>query len=361
MKIDLFINSLRGGGAERVCVNLANEFVRQGYNVQLNVLNLDSAVYHSDIDEGVIVNNLKQKHARSSIFSILQYLKKDKPSFILVFNHQIAVILVLLRAIFGINTRIISRNINTLSQKKKSEKSIWHKFIVFPVIRLLYKYVDHVIAQSEGMEEDLIDHFGFHPKNITVINNPISTKFINENKKTDTNYNNQILFVGKLYPQKGVHFLLKAFKICLVRNKNLKLLILGDGPLKRELEDLASELNIKNSVTFKPFTKDIITHYKESKMTVLSSLYEGFPNVLVESIAVGTPVVAFDCPSGPREIILEGTNGFLVDYKNINQLAENILKANEKNWDTEKIIESSRRYYPEVVFKKYTELIEKLN
>lgn len=173
-EIFFLINSLGGGGAEGVCVNLANGLHDRGWRVTLVVLHLNNAVRQKDLKEGVRLVVLGKNHARTAPIALANYLRKHKPKKILVFNHQLAVLLILLRAVLLFDFKIIARNINTLSQKKAVETSFWHKHIVQGVTKLLYGKVDRMIAQSRGMAEDLASFYGVAEKKITIIHNPVS-------------------------------------------------------------------------------------------------------------------------------------------------------------------------------------------
>lgn len=359
-KINLFITSLRGGGAERVCVTIANGFASKGFKVNLIVLNLFDSVYHNDLNQEVDLINLNRGHVRTSIVALAKYILKERPRFVIAFNPQISIILILLRFLFGIKYTLISRNINTLSKMRENQKSFWHKYIVDYFIKKLYFKSDLIIAQSYGMKEDLINNYNINRNKIKVIYNPVSEKILEKQEYTQKNNikNNEILFVGRLSKQKGLNYLFKAFALCVKSRSDLKLRILGEGPLKPELQLLAKELKIYDNVIFEGFKDDVAYYYENSALTVMSSLYEGFPNVLVESITLGTPVVSFDCPSGPKEIINNGINGYLVEYKNIHLLSESILKALEKKWNTIEVVNTAKKYRADVILEQYISLFK---
>ncbi len=361
-RIDLFINSLRGGGAERVCTTLANGFVDEGYRVNLVVLNLDNSIYDKDLGPEVNLINLNKQHARSAVLAIASYLTKEKPEKVLVFNPQISIILILLRNILGLKFKIISRSINTLSKMKEGQKSIWHKYIVDYLFKKFYSKSDLIIAQSKGMKEDLIQNYNINPKKIEVIYNPVSQRIEETQKNTcinkrKTDKSNEILFVGRLSEQKGLQYLLKSFKVCVELEKDLKLRIVGEGPLEEQLKFKVKQMGLEEKVAFEGFKEDIIPYYLQADVTVLSSVFEGFPNVLVESISLGTPVVAFDCPSGPKEIIKDGKNGFIVRYLDEKDLSKTIIKSLRFNWDIEEIIKTSHLYYSKNVQSYYLRIL----
>ena len=238
-RIDFIISSLKGGGAERVCVTLANNMIKKGYDVRVVVLNLEGSVYKKDLNKKVKIINLHKKHVRESLFAIAKYLRYEKPPLFLVFNHRIAVLLVLLRVILRKNFIIISRNINTLSIEREFESSIWHKHISHELIKIYYKKVEHIIAQSKGMADDLIRNYGITPKKITIIYNPVANSIVQRSMevkgKSSECYKNkaEILYVGRLVYSKGVHFLISAFQLCIKKHPNLTFKNIGGGYIKK--------------------------------------------------------------------------------------------------------------------------------
>ncbi len=153
--IYLFISSLRGGGSQRVCVLLANGFVERKFNVKLIVLNL-TGILIQELSPEVNIINLHKKHTRGSLFAITKMLKRENPGTILVFNHQLAVQLVLIRYYLRSRFKIINRHISNLIETKANERLFWHKYLVHYWVRLLYRRVDGIISQSGGAVAELV-------------------------------------------------------------------------------------------------------------------------------------------------------------------------------------------------------------
>lgn len=359
-KISLFINSLRGGGAEKVCVTIANKLSKEGWKIDLIVLNTHNAVYINKLHPNINLVNLKTNHARNSFFKIKRYIQQNNPHKFLVFNHQLAIVLVFIRFVYkSLNYVIISRNISSLVNKRKLETSFWHKYIVGYLTVKMFNRVDLVISQSEGMKLELINHYSIPKEKIIVINNPVN-QLISEKLNTLKEIENKILyilFVGRLSPVKGVDNILKVHHKCLNSIPNLELHILGDGKEKKNLHNLAKKLGTDKLVKFMGFSKDVTPHFFNASVTVLASKYEGFPNVLLESITIGTPIVAFDCQHGPSEIIKEGVNGYLIEENNIEMMAEKIIHLLLNPIDREKVKQTSLKYQEEVILEEYKKAI----
>lgn len=356
-RITLLINSLGGGGAEGVCVTLANSFVAKNIEVDLVVLSLQDSIRKNDLDHRVNLINLNTKRALKSFWKLKNYIINNNIGKILVFNFQLAIILVWIKSLFKLNLEIFARNINTLSEESKLSTGIWHKYITHFLARIFYRKVDLGICQSIGMADDLLQNYNFTTQKIKIINNPISQKIelyqkkINSFKRPHNKNNSYLLFIGRLEKQKGIHYLLKAFSK--IDNKDIFLKILGKGSLELELKNLAKDLDIESRVFFEGYKTDVIPFILDAKAVVLTSIYEGFPNVLVESIALGTPVVAFNCKSGPSEIIKTGVNGYLVNYLDTFDLTQKLNKVISQEFNLKNIIQTADKFQIETIVSEY--------
>lgn len=361
-KISFIISSLSDGGAEGICVSIANSFAENGWQVDLVVLNLDNEVYLDRISKNVNLIVLDISHSRFSFISLSKYLLRNKIKTILVFNHELAVMLVILRFILKLNVKIISRNISVLSIKLRQfkQQGFWTRNIVNPLIKCFYHKIDHVVNQCHSMRDDLILIYPRLSKNSSVIYNPLSTLIEDYSNKYDLSTikkKDYLLCVGRLEKVKAFHFAIEAFAGIVNKFPNLRLKIVGQGSLEKKLKQKAIDCNVSNKVDFEGHQKDIIPFYLHAKATVLTSQYEGYPNVLIESIALNTPVVAFRCPGGTSEIIQNGLNGYLVKHKDIDDLKKkltNVLLNNFKNYDLKNSI---KRNQSKGVIMQYEKLI----
>lgn len=356
------ISSLSGGGAENICVSLANSFAKNGWNVDLVILNLYNEAYLNRLSDNVNLIVLNVDHARYSIIPLLKYIYNNKIKTALVFNYELTVVLVIIRFLFKFKMKIISRNINTFSIKMKEfrQKNIWTNYLVRPLIRYFYHKTDHVVNQCEAMRDDLIREFPKLQHNSSTIYNPLPVNISDYTKNHNfkkINKENYLLCVGRLEKQKAFHFAIEAFAAIANKFPDLRLKIVGKGSLEQDLKQKAIDNFIENRVDFEGFQKNIIPYYLYAQGTILTSIYEGYPNVLIESIAMNTPVVSFNCPSGPSEIIKNGKNGYLVNYMDISDLKKKIIILLNKRLNYHDLKNTIQQNQIEKVFKKYEDVI----
>ena len=353
--ITAFIFDLSKGGAQGVFVTVMNHFVRKGYHVRIVLQNLKDAIHKDDLNDSIEIQSLDTNSAKDSLVKLIKYVKNNSIENAWVFGPELAVNLYIAKKINGKKFPIYARSINTLSEEFKRTNSFFRKYVTHNLIRLFYHKVNSIVAQSTNMGNDLIDNYGFKKNQVFVINNALSDLYDQEIRKPAEPLKHEyLLYVGRLEEQKGLKMLLNSF--AMMDNKLIKLFIVGEGSQKEELIKEASDLGISNRVDFVGYASNIVNFYRGATATVLTSYYEGFPNVLIESIACGTPIVAFDLPSGPKEII-NGDNGLLVKYLDIAEMAAALDFSIEKKWDRDSIKASANRYSQNVILKKYSEIM----
>ena len=357
-KVALFINTLSGGGAEGVCVNLANGLAGRGMTVDLVVLNLKKDDYLKRITSDVNLVNLQVNHSRYALWSIRRYIISNDIRIALSFNFEISVLLVLARNIFKLNINIIGRNIIAFSQRKKNSKGIWRKYFASKLIDVFFVKVDHVVNQCRFMEKDLVAVYPVLKGRTSVIYNPA---MLIDKKIEGVGKEPYVLCVGRLEPQKAFDIAVKSFSVFYKKNPNYKLLIVGRGSLELSLKQLVQSLGISNAVFFLGFKTELAELYHGAKCTLLTSRFEGFPNVLLESIAMGTPVVSIDCPSGPNEIVINDVNGILFKTYEPNEIAKHLTSVCNKSWDDRVVRESIDGFKLDNVLSQYQLLFNRMS
>ena len=344
------VPSLSIGGAESVCVILANYFASKGYDSRIWVLNLKKPQLLERVDPRVTVCDLKTPRLRGAPLALCRMLLGSRAATYLIFNQNMALSMLVARFILGRKDRIVTRLISHLTSKKKMETKM-NRWISDPLAKIILPQSDLIIAQSESMRADLVDGSDRLSTKVVTIHNPVLEQ--NEPHRLFKRPL-QILFVGRLSPEKNVDVILRAFCLVLQNYPQCKLVIVGEGPEELKLKALAQKLMIESLVVFAGYQADVAPWFRNSRLTVLTSTYEGFPNALVESISFGTPVVSYDCESGPAEIIENGLNGFLVANQNFEELVKKIEAALIPDaFDAELVKKSSARFGIEKIGRMY--------
>ncbi len=361
-RVDIFINSLRGGGAERMCVIFANAAAARGWDVHLVVLDMHGAVYADQIDPRVRLITFNIPHARNAVGAITAYIRETHPTCCYSFASLLTILLVLLRDLHHFPIHIIGEQHNNLIiQQRAYRKSLWYGHIAPYIRRLVYTRADHIVAVSEGVRQQLLNHFGFSPMHVTTIYNCIDPHLQQRAAETlHSSSQRDIYAVGRLHYQKGFDRLLEAFALCRDERTDLHLHIVGEGPERASLEQQVQRLQLEQHVTFHGFVRDVASIYPQMAVLVMSSHYEAFGLVLVEANTFGVPVVAFDCDFGPAEIIVEGVNGYLVPQNDIRGLADAILRALTTCWDADAIRATATRFSLDTIVKAKLDLIQRV-
>ncbi|MEE9327310.1 MAG: glycosyltransferase [Cocleimonas sp.] len=355
----LFVmHELVAGGAERVVVNLANNLDRDKFEVHICLFNKKGWLLDL-LKDDVTIHDLKTPRVSRGAIKFPFLLLSLKPDFVfssidhvnLLISVQIKVLKLFLR-----NTKFIAREVNIPSIRAKYEQLGKQDYFYSKTIN----QYDYLIAQSNYMKDDIVKSYNIEASKITVVPNPLDITHIKrsiQNIDEEELYSSgkiNLLAIGYLRPQKGFDLLLKTVPLL---DDFLHLNILGDGAEKENLEKQIKQLGIEDKVTMLGVDENPYKFMKQSDMVVLSSLYEGFPNVILEANACGKFVVAFECPGVSSEIIEDSINGVLVDPENIKALADAINSYVKIKHDEKKISKTTDRYKVENVVKVYERLL----
>lgn len=358
--IAFFLPTLGGGGAERVMIDLAQSVAARGRRVDVVVLNRTDAAVEPP-GGGVRVVDLGARRAATALPALLRYLRGRRPPVLLsTLEHVNVLAVVAARWVGGI--RVVLREANTYAADLAGVGA--KDRLVRAAMRRTYRSADAVVAVSNGVANGLIDGLGVPPDRVHVIFNPVITPRVEQGGRASSPEHPWfasgeppvVLAVGRLVRQKGFDVLLRAFAV-LHERRPCRLMVLGEGPLRGGLEDLAREVSVEPDVAFPGFVDDPFPYMASADLFVLSSRWEGLPNVLIQAMAVGAPVVATDCPSGPREILDAGRYGRLVQVDDVAALAEAMGLELERR--SERPGEAWRRRYAlDSVTEAYLEVLE---
>lgn len=345
-KKDIFFlsfNIFGMGGTGRTVINTANYLANRGYNVELISVFGDKNDQYFGIDEKVKVTVLDKKK-KSRVERILKSRrsslinKKDE------FYNQFSLLtdFKILKTLYGIKGGVVVStrpgfNIMIAKYvKMRRFKVIAQEHLNFHIhpkelqseIKKYYKKLDVIMTLTDADTNDYIKNIPALKNKIIKIPNAVPELKVNNDIKAK----NQIIAAGRLVDQKGFDLLIKASKYIVKECPEWSIKIYGKGRDEQYLKCLIAENDLQKNVFLMGPSKNIEENMKESKIFVLSSRYEGFGMVIVEAMKVGIPVVSFDCPEGPREIITDGYDGVLVESENIKELANQVIRLieNEK-------------------------------
>ncbi|MEW8046738.1 MAG: glycosyltransferase [Candidatus Thiodiazotropha sp.] len=321
------------GGVERMVLNLVNALAERGLHIDLLLIKTRSR-HLDEVHPAVNRIDLGTRHTATSLIPLTRYLRRIRPPCLLAAKDRAGRMAVIARALAGAsNTRLVLR-LGTNLTAAFAHKSHWRLFLRQQPIRLLYPHIDRIIAVSEGVRQDTLAISGVDQEKVVVVRNPVITSRMIEAASAPAplpwengSEDPLILAVGRLTLQKDFATLLRAFAD-LRKHRPCRLIILGDGRQRENLLTLSNELGISEALALPGFTTNPYSYMKRANLFVLSSRWEGSPNVLTEAMALGTPVVSTDCPSGPSELLDRGRIAPLVpvgDWKALSQAMLSVL------------------------------------
>ncbi len=333
MYVAFLLPDLKGGGAQKMLINLANWFARRGHQCDLILFN-GEGIYGDLIADEVRVCQFNKRRAFQAVPELVKYLKQQQPDVLLSALYYVNVLALISKVLCRqCPTKLVLSERNHLSQSLKRlpllKRMFWKG-----VIGRLYPLSDSIVGISDGVCDDLKTYLprSVHKK-IKTIYNPVITDESHKALQEDIDLvfpkdcSLKLITSGRLVPQKDYPTLLRAFSLYRQKDKKAHLVILGVGYLEDTLKELCRTLNIENNVSFVGFVNNPLAYLKQADVFLITSVWEGFCNVIVEALFCGLSVVATDCPSGPAEILKNGEYGSLCAVGDIKGLSLTISKV----------------------------------
>ena len=325
-KITIVTRNMLSGGAERVIAQLANYLSKK--NIECSIITLDNNQIFYDLDDSIKVIPVGKKSDKKPIDKYLRYkelrriIVNDLPDVVLSLPEDIGIYVIL--ALMGTKVPVyVSERNNPWVMPDVKITRLLRQF--------MYPLATGIIFQTEEAKS-------FFSKKIQkkgiVLKNPVDASRIpnpyqGTRKKT-------FVAVGRLEPQKNFTMLINAFALFNQQNKDYKLIIYGEGNERKKLEDQIRKLGLENYVDLPGRNNDVLEKIKDASAFILSSDYEGMPNVLIEAMCMGMPVISTDCPSGgPRELIKDSINGLFVPVSNEECMYEAMKKIIDESYAKE--------------------------
>lgn len=355
--IAFFAPNLVGGGAERIISILASHFSETGFQVDL-LLTQVSGPYLHDLSPKVNIIDLQSSKALTSLPKLIKYLRSKRPHILFTSHMHCSTVAIWATKLSGVSTKIIVRQPTLLNLSyEKTQISSRIKKNVFVASSFL---ADKIIVTSEAMLRDFKKVAKIPKNKFQIIHNPIPIQAIIESSKEPLDHPwfqpgkpPVIIAVGRLVDVKDFYTLIKAFSIVEKKSPS-HLVILGEGPLRSKLTSLISSLGLNDKVFMPGFVSNPYKYMKKSKVFVLSSLREGFPNSMVEAMACGIPIISTQGDGGVEEILENGVWGQLVPVRNEELLANAILRVFEASYNIN-TLERANDFSIDIIIKKYHE------
>jgi glycosyltransferase involved in cell wall biosynthesis len=358
----MFLPSLAGGGAERVFVHLANQFVDWGREIDLVLLRKEGP-YLPQVDPRVRLVDLGVRLKPMGTFALARYLQHERPAVLIsameLFNAMALIAGQLARS----KTPIIATSHLHLTTHARYGPRAHDRLLPFLVARL-YPSCAAIVAVSEGVAEDLARVVRLSRGRIRIIHNPVVVPecSIDETMQAPHPWFRLgeppvVVSAGRLTNQKDYSTLVSAFARVVAR-RPARLIILGEGPERRMLERLITTLGIQESVLMPGFVANPFAYFRTARVFVLASRWEGFGLVLAEALACGCPVISTDCPSGPAEILEHGRYGVLVPVGDAVAMAQAIETTLDSEFDRVSLIRRTAMFSVETAARRYLEVVD---
>ena len=396
--IAILLPSLAGGGAERSMLHLARSFTEQGRKVDLLLFRTKGA-YMNSVPESVRVIELEAGTSVGGrllaaqadpagigallkpvllpfkvdpdirhINALTRYMETQRPDIILSALTYTNLAALWAKQLSSVKIPVIVSERIALSVHLQREKSrhLWRSRFILPMVERTYRFADGIVTVSDDVANDLVENAHVDRNSITTIYNPVVDSTLPELAAQPLDHPwfrpdqpPVILAVGRLTPQKDFHTLLRTFAL-LRGEKDIRLMILGEGRQRAELASLAKELGVDADVDMPGFVDNPYQYMARAAVFALTSLYEGLPGVLIQALACGCPVVSTDCPGGSAEILENGKYGRLVPVQHIRELADAIRLTLDSSPDQEQLKARAALFSTDNATRQYLDLMDNI-
>ena len=347
------------GGAERVLSNLSFVFDKLGYEVHAIIM-IDDVSYPY---AGTLFNVGALRSSSNSFsnkinrfWALRKYIRKQKFDAIIDFRFRVNDLQELMIYKFAYQAAVKIQTVRSGAFKNYLFTKKW-------LANFVYKDFDKIVCISQKQLELVREEYNL--KNLTLIYNPIDIKKMQLKSRSEVPFDKKyIIAVGRFFELKQFDKLVETYSKTLLPESDVHLIILGDGPEKENIQNKIKEVGLLDKIHLKEFIPEPFGYMKNALFLVNCSTTEGLPMVLLESLACGTPVIAFDCPTGPSEIIINNENGILVENQNFEALKESINKMYaDKDFYEEcksNALKSIQKFDSSVIEKEWEDLLKEL-
>lgn len=363
--ISVFLPALAGGGAERAMLHLAQGFAQRGIATDLVVAEAAGA-YLDMLPPGVRLVNLQAKNPViiSKTLALRQYLQQAQPDALLS-ALDIVSSATWAKRLAGVPTRVVMCVQTHLTQQFRDHQPLTGGKVRPQLVRWFYPWADEIVAASQGVALDVATMTQLPSEHIQVIYNPVVTPAVKAKIQTAIAHPwfapgepPVVLGVGRLVTQKDFPTLIRAFAV-LRQQRSARLMILGEGDQRAKLEALIQALDLGDDVALPGFVDNPYAYMAKASVFALSSIFEGFGNVVAEALAAGTPIVSTDCESGPAEILAGGEYGRLVPVGDAQTLATAIAATLNEPRNSQRLQQRAAAFSLDVVTEQYLQVLSR--
>lgn len=347
-KIACFFATSGHSGVDRAMKHLIPAILQRGYEIDLLHVRKHGPYIDNEL-VGLNVIDLGSKHVYPSLPAVVRYLKKECPYVMLSDKDRVNRTAIFAKKLAGVDTRLVLSSGTTISIDLAS-RDWFDRWLQKTSMGKLYPSADKVIVTSKGVADDMSEYTGLAREKISVVPSPVvpSTLFTDELPRPEHAWFQPgeppvILGVGELGYRKDFSTVIRAFAE-VRKEHDCRLVILGKGNQREMLLALAEELGVAEDVDLIGFQPNPYAFMQYAAVFAFASLWEGLGFVLIEALAVGTPVVSTDCPSGPREILQDGKYGALIKLGDDHEMAKEIISALNNPLPKEKLQEAAKAY-----------------
>jgi glycosyltransferase involved in cell wall biosynthesis len=326
MSVAIYMHDLRAGGVERQSLIIAEEFRRYGVDVTLVLHRLEGDLADK-IPAGLRIVELRGSRTLMDVPRLAHFLRAEKPDILLSNVDLNNVAALLAKAISFSPTKVVICQHNPISTSFVLESNWMYRYLGLSY-RVLSTLITSAVAVSEGVAVELASATGLQKDRVATINNPVVGPDFEARCQEFADHPwlehpRLPVFVtaGRLVTHKDQDTMIRALAIHR-RRFDSRLIILGTGPLDKQLRELVAELGLEQAVDFAGFRPNVLPYIRQADAFLLSSRCEGFGNVIVEALGCGTPVISTRCEYGPAEILDEGRYGVLVETQNPAAMAD---------------------------------------
>ena len=334
-KIAFFTPAPTYGGAQRVTINIANSLAARGHDIELVVGNLHGE-FADDINDAVETIDLEIPRVPglgilAGIQHLRSYLKSTRPRILFSSRTHTNIAAISAARLTDVDVYVAATEHSDYGQVEDFKGKL-----TTALAAQTYRFADDIVAVSRGVAKSVVQNTPVSTEGTTVLHNPVDIEDVQATAKEDPGHEwltnptlETVVSVGRLRKQKDVATLLRAIATLKETRPEVRLIVVGKGPKREQLESLAASLGIRDSVSFEGYVENPYAYMHSSSVFALSSRYEGLPTVLIEALACGSSIVSTDCPHGPREVLVDGEYGWLTPVGDHEALAATINDALE--------------------------------